>query len=142
MAARGGIPRRADPRCGRGAPLRRLCKGVRTGEASTDVDFARLRTDRPAVGADRPAAASAEAALGRPAGDHRQVRNGLLRILRTGAPWKHPLRSGSLNPKVELVRPLAMAGVVDRVLQRLQTQPDYQSASANRSTSVFSQLFR
>ncbi|UGB26235.1 IS5 family transposase [Methylorubrum sp. B1-46] len=62
---------------------------------------------------------------GRPAEDHRQVLNGMLWILRTGAPWEDlPARYGAVGTVSSRFYRWRKAGVFDRVLQRLQAQAD------------------
>ena len=62
---------------------------------------------------------------GRPAEDHRQVLNGMLWILRTGAPWEDlPARYGPVGTVSSRFYRWRKAGVFDRVLQRLQAQAD------------------
>ncbi len=62
---------------------------------------------------------------GRPAEDHRQVLNGMLWILRTGAPWADlPARYGPVGTVSSRFYRWRQAGVFDRVLRRLQAQAD------------------
>ncbi|WP_292499942.1 IS5 family transposase [Methylobacterium sp.] len=62
---------------------------------------------------------------GRPAEDHCQVLNGMLWILRTGAPWADlPARYGSVETVSSRFYRWRQAGVFDRVLRRLQAQAD------------------
>ena len=62
---------------------------------------------------------------GRPAVDHRQVLNGMLWILRTGAPREDlPARYGAVGTVSSRFYRWRKAGVFDRVLQRLQAQAD------------------
>lgn len=62
---------------------------------------------------------------GRPAVDHRQVLNGMLWILRTGAPWEDlPARYGAVGTVSSRFYRWRKAGVFDRVLQRLQAKAD------------------
>lgn len=66
---------------------------------------------------------------GRPAEDHRQVLNGMLWILRTGAPWEDlPARYGTVGTVSSRFYRWRKAGVFDRVLQRLQAQADARGA--------------
>ncbi|WFT77806.1 IS5 family transposase [Methylobacterium sp. CB376] len=62
---------------------------------------------------------------GRPAEDHRRVLNGLLWILRTGAPWEGlPTRYGPVGTVSSRLYRWRKAGVFDRVLRRLKAQAD------------------
>jgi len=62
---------------------------------------------------------------GRPAEDHRQVLNGMLWILRTGAPWADlPARYGAVGTVSSRFYRWRQAGVFDRVLRCLQAQAD------------------
>jgi transposase len=62
---------------------------------------------------------------GRPAEDHRQVLNGMLWILRTGAPWADlPARYGAVGTVSSRFYRWRKAGVFDRVLRCLQAQAD------------------
>lgn len=62
---------------------------------------------------------------GRPSEDHRQVLNGMLWILRTGAPWEDlPARYGAVGSVSSRFYRWRKAGVFERVLQRLQAQAD------------------
>ncbi len=59
--------------------------------------------------------------IGRPAKNHRTVLNGILWILRTGAPWRDlPERYGSHNTVASRYRRWRIAGVWDEVLRTLQ----------------------
>ena len=58
---------------------------------------------------------------GRPAHDHRTVLNGMLWVLRTGAPWRDlPERYGPWQTVYSRFRRWRDAGVWDRVLRTLQ----------------------
>jgi transposase len=60
---------------------------------------------------------------GRPAKDHRTVLNGILWILRTGAPWRDlPDRYGAWQTVYSRFRRWREAGIWDRVLTALQTE--------------------
>ena len=60
---------------------------------------------------------------GRSAEDHRKVLNGMLWILRTGAPWADlPARYGAVGTVSSRFYRWRQAGVFDRVLRRLQAQ--------------------
>ena len=62
---------------------------------------------------------------GRPAKDHRLIINGILWILRTGAPWRDlPERFGPWKTVVSRFYRWRIAGVWDRVLAALQQQAD------------------
>ena len=62
---------------------------------------------------------------GRPAKDHRTVLNGILWLLRTGAPWRDlPSQYGSWQPFASRFYRWRRAGVWQRVLQTLQQQAD------------------
>jgi transposase len=59
---------------------------------------------------------------GRPAKDHRTVLNGILWVLRTGAPWRDlPARDGSWGTVYSRFRRWREAGVWERILRALQT---------------------
>ena len=62
---------------------------------------------------------------GRPAKDHRTVLEGILWVLRTGAPWRDlPDRFGSWKTASSRFYRWQKAGVWDRVLAALQRQAD------------------
>lgn len=64
-------------------------------------------------------------ATGRPAKDHRTVLNGILWVLRTGAPWRDlPERYGSWKTVYSRFRRWQQAGIWDRVLADLQRNAD------------------
>ena len=66
---------------------------------------------------------------GRPAEDHRRVLNGMLWVLRTGAPWAYlPARYGSPGTVSCRFYRWRQAGVFDRVLGCLQARADAQGA--------------
>jgi transposase len=59
---------------------------------------------------------------GRPALDHRTILNGILWILRTGAPWRDlPERYGNWKTVYSRFRRWQHAGIWDRILTTLQT---------------------
>jgi len=59
---------------------------------------------------------------GRPALDHRQVMNGVLWVLRTGAPWRDmPERYGKWTTVYSRFQRWRKQGVWDRILSELQT---------------------
>jgi transposase len=63
--------------------------------------------------------------VGRPAGDHRRVLNGVLWVLRTGAPWRDlPARYGKWTTVASRFYRWRIAGVWDRVLTTLQAEAD------------------
>ncbi len=60
---------------------------------------------------------------GRPAKDHRTVLNGIVWILRTGAPWRDlPDRYGPWKTAYSRFRRWREAGIWDRILIALQTE--------------------
>jgi transposase len=62
---------------------------------------------------------------GRPAVDHRRIVNGMLWILRTGAPWRDlPERDGPWRPVASRFYRWRQAGVCPRLLATLQQQTD------------------
>ncbi len=62
---------------------------------------------------------------GRPNHDHRTVLNGILWVLRTGAPWGDlPDRDGPVGPVSSRFSRWRTAGVWQRVLETLQAQAD------------------
>ena len=63
--------------------------------------------------------------MGRPSKDHRTVINGILWILRTGAPWRDlPERYGSWKTISSRFYRWQRAGVWDRILAEVQRQAD------------------
>ncbi len=63
--------------------------------------------------------------IGRPAKDHRTVLNGILWLLRTGAPWRDlPSKYGSWQTVASRFYRWRRAGVWQDVLQSLQQQAD------------------
>ncbi len=63
--------------------------------------------------------------VGRPAQDHRRVVNGMLWILRTGAPWRDlPARYGKWTTVASRFRRWRAAGVWAQVLAALHQQAD------------------
>ena len=110
----------------RGFGLGRLCKGVHRlgGQAHVglmrrfELTDAQWEQIAPLLPPQKPR-------TGRPAEDHRQVLNGMLWILRTGAPWEDlPARYGAVGTVSSRFYRWRKAGVFDRVLQRLQAQAD------------------
>ena len=64
-------------------------------------------------------------ATGRPAHDHRAILNGILWILRTGAPWRDlPERYGPWPTVYSRFQRWRKAGIWDRILAELQAQGD------------------
>jgi transposase len=62
---------------------------------------------------------------GRPAGDHRTILNGILWILRTGAPWRDlPERYGPWRTVASRFYRWRKAGVFQRLFATLQQQAD------------------
>ncbi len=77
----------------------------------TDDQWARLE---PLLPPQRPT-------TGRPAKDHRTVLNGIVWVLRTGAPWRDlPERYGPWQTVYSRFRRWREAGVWDRILRALQ----------------------
>jgi transposase len=62
---------------------------------------------------------------GRPNLDHRQIVNGMLWILKTGAPWRDlPERYGNWKTVYSRFRRWQRAGIWDRLLAHLQAEGD------------------
>ena len=81
----------------------------------TDEQWERLR---PLLPPQRPA-------TGRPAHDHRRMLNGIVFILRTGAPWRDlPERYGPWQTVASRFYRWRRAGVWERILAHLQQQAD------------------
>jgi len=65
---------------------------------------------------------------GRPAQDHRQLLNGMLWVLRTGAPWRDlPDRYGKWTTIYSRFQRWRKSGVWDRMFAQLQTALDVES---------------
>ena len=65
--------------------------------------------------------------VGRPNNDHRQTINGMLWILRTGAPWRDlPERYGAWETVSGRFYRWRCSGIWNRILQSLQQQADEQ----------------
>lgn len=65
----------------------------------------------------------AKPATGRPNHDHRTILNGILWILRTGAPWRDlPERYGSWKTVYSRFRRWQQAGIWERMLRELQRE--------------------
>jgi transposase len=68
-----------------------------------------------------------KAKTGRPPSDSRQMLNGILWILRTGAPWRDlPERFGPWQTVYDHLRNWRRSGLYDRILQALQIRLDRQ----------------
>ena len=81
----------------------------------TDKEWERLQ---PLLPPQKPA-------VGRPAHDHRIIINGILWILRTGAPWRDlPTQYGKWTTVVSRFYRWRIAGIWQRVLAKLQEQAD------------------
>ena len=79
----------------------------------TDDQWDRLE---PLLPPERPA-------TGRPNKDHRTILNGILWILRTGAPWRDlPERYGNWKTIYSRFRRWQAAGVWERILTEIQTE--------------------
>jgi transposase len=82
----------------------------------TDSEWAKLE---PLLPAQRPARAGGRYR------DHRQVMNGMLWVLRTGAPWRDlPERYGPWQTCYSRFRRWSEQGVFKRVLEQLQARED------------------
>jgi transposase len=65
---------------------------------------------------------------GRPAQDHRQILNGILWVLRTGAPWRDlPERYGKWTTIYSRFQRWRKSGIWDRMFAELQTTLDVES---------------
>ena len=85
----------------------------------TDAQWERLA---PLLPPQRPA-------TGRPAKDHRTVLNGILWVLRTGAPWRDlPERYGPWQTVYSRFRRWRDAGIWERVLTALQAEAAHDGA--------------
>jgi len=63
--------------------------------------------------------------VGRPAHDHRTIINGILWILRTGAPWRDlPMQYGKWTTVVSRFYRWRVAGIWQYILTKLQEQAD------------------
>ena len=73
---------------------------------------------------------------GRPAGDNRQTLNGILWIVRSGAPWRDmPERYGSWSTIYDRFRTWERLGVFEGIFELLSEDADMQDLSID-STSV------
>lgn len=74
---------------------------------------------------------------GRPAKDHRTVLNGIVWVLRTGAPWRDlPERYGPWQTVYSRFRRWREAGVWDRILQALQAEAAHDDALDGSLTMI------
>jgi transposase len=81
----------------------------------TNAQWERLR---PLLPAQKPK-------IGRPAADHRRILNGMLWILRTGAPWRDlPKRYGPWRTVASRFYRWQKAGVFQQLLDTLQQRAD------------------
>ncbi|MNC48086.1 hypothetical protein D3C75_971800 [compost metagenome] len=65
---------------------------------------------------------------GRPPKDHRQMLNAMLWVARSGAPWRDsPEYFGSWSTVYSRFRRWQMAGIWDRILEHVSTEPDEES---------------
>ena len=118
--------RERDPRCGARIATRARLQRVRgRGErphigdvkryALTDAQWRRLE---PLLPPERPR-------TGRPNHDHRTILNGILWVLRTGAPWRDlPERYGPVGTVSSRFYRWRQSGLWQRVLEALQAQAD------------------
>ena len=89
---------------------------MRRGELS-DEQWERLE---PLLPAQKPR-------TGRPNVEHRQIINGILWVLRTGAPWRDlPERYGSWSTVASRFYRWREAGIWDRIWSQLQSEADEQ----------------
>ena len=88
------------------------------------VEYEQRRLDQYAVGAAATAAPSTKTE-NRPAVDHRRILNGMLWILRTGAPWRDlPERYGPWRTVASRFYRWQRAGIWERILASVQAQAD------------------
>ena len=88
--------------------------GVRPG----DLTEAQWRCLQPHLPPEKPR-------TGRPKGDHRRILNGILWVLRTGAPWRDlPRRYGPVGTVSSRFYRWRASGVWERVLSALQAGAD------------------
>lgn len=81
--------------------------------------------------------------IGRPAEDHRRILNGILWILRTGAPWRDlPERYGPHGTVSSRFYRWQQAGIWQRVLEALQPQGDADEQIDWEKHSVDSTIIR
>lgn len=102
-----------------------LQRGHRLGDGPHDVEMRRYELTDAQWEQIAPLLPPQKPRTGRPAEDHRQVLNGMLWILRTGAPWADlPARYGAVGTVSIRFYRWRQTGVFDRVLRRLQAQAD------------------
>ena len=83
-----------------------------------DLTEAQWRRLRPQLPPEKPR-------TGRPNGDHRRILNGILRVLRTGAPWRDlPRRYGPVGTVSSRFCRWRASGVWERVHSALQAKAD------------------
>jgi transposase len=71
---------------------------------------------------------------GRPAIDNRKMLNGMLWVIRSGAPWRDlPEHYGSWNSVYTRFRRWEKAGIFDRMLDVLSAEPDAESVMIDAS---------
>ena len=81
--------------------------------------------------------------VGRPAQDHRVILNGILWIVRTGAPWRDlPERYGPWSTVANRFYRWVRAGVWQRILEALQQQADAEGRVDWEKHSVDSTIIR
>ena len=81
--------------------------------------------------------------VGRPAQDHRLIINGILWIVRTGAPWRDlPEHYGPWRTVASRFYRWVKAGIWQRVLEALQQQADAQGLIDWEKQSVDSTIIR
>jgi len=74
--------------------------------------------------------------IGRPRNDDRQMLNGLLWIVRTGAPWRDlPERYGSWSTVYSRFRQWQESGLFQKILEELGIEADLQDVSMDSTTS-------
>jgi transposase len=82
-------------------------------------------------------------ATGRPARDHRTILNGILWILRTGAPWRDlPERYGSWKTVYSRFRRWQQTGIWDRLLTELQREAAHDDQIDGSITMIDSSSIR
>src|SRR5690242_21353625 len=80
---------------------------------------------------------------GRPTEDHRRVLNGILWILRTGAPWRDmPERYGPHQTCHDRFSRWQRSGLWNRILQAIQSQEDHTGSLVWTQASVDSSVVR
>ncbi len=81
--------------------------------------------------------------IGRPAKDHRIVINGILWVLRTGAPWRDlPERYGRWKTVYSRLRRWEEAGIWDRILRELQVEAAHDERIDGTVTMIDSSSIR